>query len=630
LHLLSDSLAQQPSKPVSLMKSKSWLRTRGMTALTILSTASAALLACASSEEEIDASDQAATSSWEAERRSREDKVSRYLAQNPRDFDWFKNSPIGFNGVPYVLLRVLVEQYPEVWPKDFLGFAPHPDDYGPDGKLKPEAQREHKLPYGFGFKDVAMNPNATTENVFFSCGACHTGRVIVGGKIKHIYGAPNTEIDPQMYTALIMQTVGKLFDLSTQPPTPRADQIQAVFANLTQKDPAWFYGPGEVEKAKKQVAIVVAAKDKILTGLAGSAAKGKLIYQDLPGLTGSYGPKDGKNAPPVFGPRPGQMDAYGIASGLVFLHSKRPDLSFFANLPDDHPYFEGLPATQTKEEKFKLAAQRLQATAKDWMPHDPAPVDIKSLYSLADRHHAGWDGNQGAEARVIASGTSAVADPTMLNLSVHETMNTFLGDLPPPPYPFAVNMTRALKGKAIYERECATCHAPNNATVYKVSELEVDANRTKVVSPTARLGLIALMRESCRGNAWCTPQGDRARQDDEFLRVTRTEAEAGYKADVLHGIWSQAPYLHNGSVPTLWHLLHPSERPARFVRGNINYDEKKVGFVWDAKPAAGSYDNVRAYDYDTTLRGQSNGGHTYGADLAETDKTALLEYLKTL
>ena len=114
------------------------------------------------------------------------------------------------------MLRVLVEQYPDVWPQDFLGFAPHPDDYGPDGTLKPEAERTHKLPYGMAFEDPAMNPSATTENVFFSCGACHTGRVIVDGKIRHLYGAPNTEVDAQMYTALLMQTAGKLYDASTK------------------------------------------------------------------------------------------------------------------------------------------------------------------------------------------------------------------------------------------------------------------------------------------------------------------------------------------------------------------------------------------------------------------------------
>jgi hypothetical protein len=67
------------------------------------------------------------------------------------------------------------------------------------------------------------------------------------------------------------------------------------------------------------------------------------------------------------------------------------------------------------------------------------------------------------------------------------------------------------------------------------------------------------------------------------------------------------------------------------VRGNINYDKEKGGFAWTAKDAAPTnYPGAHVQVFDTSLRGQSNAGHTYGADLTVEQKKALIEYLKTL
>jgi hypothetical protein len=86
---------------------------------------------------------------------------------------------------------------------------------------------------------------------------------------------------------------------------------------------------------------------------------------------------------------------------------------------------------------------------------------------------------------------------------------------------------------------------------------------------------------------------------------------------MLYGIWAQAPYLHNGSVPTLGHLVCPSTRPQRFLRGNLNYDEGLVGFEWASRPAAryGPNDTILVKEYDTTVPGKRNTGHAFGANL---------------
>ena len=84
------------------------------------------------------------------------------------------------------------------------------------------------------------------------------------------------------------------------------------------------------------------------------------------------------------------------------------------------------------------------------------------------------------------------------------------------------------------------------------------------------------------------------------------EGTNGYKADVLHGIWAQAPYLHNGSVPTLGQLMCPSTRPVRFLRGNLFYDEALVGFEWLDQPGARYTpgESMLVKEYDTTVPGQ--------------------------
>jgi cytochrome c peroxidase len=104
------------------------------------------------------------------------------------------------------------------------------------------------------------------------------------------------------------------------------------------------------------------------------------------------------------------------------------------------------------------------------------------------------------------------------------------------------------------------------------------------------------------------------------------ETLGGYNAPFLDGIWLRAPYLHNGSVPTLRDLLKPvAERPKVFFRGYDLYDPTDVGFVSQGPEAQRIGTRL-----DVTTKGGSNEGHEFGIDLPAKDKDALLEYLKTL
>lgn len=98
---------------------------------------------------------------------------------------------------------------------------------------------------------------------------------------------------------------------------------------------------------------------------------------------------------------------------------------------------------------------------------------------------------------------------------------------------------------------------------------------------------------------------------------------AGYAARPIGGVWATAPYLHNGSVPTLSDLLRPpAERPKSFLTGGHEFDPNKVGFAADG--AAGA-----TFLLDTTIDGNHNSGHSYGTTLTEEQRQDLLEYLKS-
>ncbi len=104
-----------------------------------------------------------------------------------------------------------------------------------------------------------------------------------------------------------------------------------------------------------------------------------------------------------------------------------------------------------------------------------------------------------------------------------------------------------------------------------------------------------------------------------------TKAPYGpYAARPLYGIWAAAPFLHNGSVPTLYDLLLlPERRPKTFALGARQYDPIKLGFA--VETSCSQQDCL----VDTTRTGNGNGGHIWGTDLSESDRMALLEYLKT-
>ncbi|MEL6623264.1 MAG: cytochrome c, partial [Pseudomonadota bacterium] len=97
-----------------------------------------------------------------------------------------------------------------------------------------------------------------------------------------------------------------------------------------------------------------------------------------------------------------------------------------------------------------------------------------------------------------------------------------------------------------------------------------------------------------------------------------------YKAGPLTGVWASGPYLHNGSVPTVYELLSPvSERRSVFWMGGRQLDAKRLGFKSENGPGR--------FKFDTAIDGNRNTGHLFPPrGLTPDERLDVIEYLKTL
>ncbi len=201
----------------------------------------------------------------------------------------------------------------------------------------------------------------------------------------------------------------------------------------------------------------------------------------------------------------------------------------------------------------------------------------------------------------------------------------FFKSLEPPKYPFPIDTVQAARGALVYEASCVRCHGthgPDGKYPNKIVPLDViGTDPARSVGLSDRL--VAHYNKTWLG----------AESPVDTKRV-------GYQAPPLDGIWATAPYLHNGSVPTLHALLDSSSRPARFTRPPStdfeHYDKTHVGWKFKEVSADELASTARKSPFqakfivDTARFGMTNRGHTFGDDLSEEERMDLIEYLKSL
>lgn len=239
-------------------------------------------------------------------------------------------------------------------------------------------------------------------------------------------------------------------------------------------------------------------------------------------------------------------------------------------------------------------------------------VDLPSLWNQRPRQGLWlhWDGNNNSvEERNKSAAIGAGASPDSLDLPSMDRIAEWLLDLKPPPFPAdRIDPALAAKGEGVYRAECASCHDFGAERIGQVTPLaEIGTDEGRVNSFTEELA--KAMNTIGEGKPW------------KFSHFRKTN---GYANMPLDGLWLRAPYLHNGSVPTLRALLYPGERPAEFYRAYDVYDYRNVGFV-----SSGADAEREGVKFSTSERGNSNAGHLYGTTLDAASKDALIEYLKT-
>lgn len=250
-------------------------------------------------------------------------------------------------------------------------------------------------------------------------------------------------------------------------------------------------------------------------------------------------------------------------------------------------------------------------------------ADFPTIWNQAKKQgmNLHWDGNNSrVEERNLNASFGTGATPRLIDHEAIARIQAWNATAQPPAFGerFPIDSDLAARGKPVYEAYCARCHGASGSDfsgeqvgqVVPVNEIGTDPYRLQSFTPQLAVNL-------------GTPYAGTGYRFRGFRKTF------GYANTPLDGLWLRAPYLHNGSVPTLWDLLQPvAKRPSTWWRGNDRYDAKRLGFVADVD----AEDGRRFFLYDTGVPGNGNQGHdgeAYGTELDDRQKWALIEYLKT-
>ena len=459
-----------------------------------------------------------------------------------------------------------------------------------------------KLPVGFTIAGQAGN-----ESFGMTCAACHTRQIEFGGKAYRIDGGPAI-IDFQSF----------LSDLDASVDAAVNDAARfSIFARIV-----FGATPSAADEAELRKAVE-----------AWHFRNHTLMSKALP--------------PTPWGP--GRLDAIG----MIFNRLTGLDL--------------GPPPTYVIEANIKAA---------------DAPVRYPFLWNAWKQNLTQWPGIAGNDteelrlARNIGQVLGVFAEfrpeknalfPLGVDYTTHnsadlmgllalERLTTHMG---PPRWPWAVDKGLADKGESIFQRTCAdTCHGSSKNSVPWITQVVpvdvvgTDIRELKLLERMASTGVLEgamavggplekedaalrILQIAALGPVVGGPQPAKPRAliDSEIdskgvkRTYTRSGVAGGYEARVLDGIWAAAPFLHNGSVPSLAELLKPPETRTSSFKVGPAYDPTTVGLAVNQTKLG-----VTLTTTDCSDRGSGNSrcGHEYGTKLTDDEKRALLEFLKTL
>lgn len=484
------------------------------------------------------------------------------------------------------------------------------------------------LPVGF---TRHQNAGSNEQYLDITCAACHTGELHFKGQAIRIDGGSAQHVLP-----------------STVPTLRGGSFGQALVASLA----STYYNPWKFERFARQVLgnDYDARHEELRKAFKVSLnAFMRTAWNDT--HRGLYPTEEG----------PGRTDAFGRIANASFGDAISAENYRVANAPVDYPQLW---------EMWTFDWVQWNGSAQQPMARNVGEaLGVGATLSFFDAQGKPLQG----DARYPSS--VRVRD---LN-KIEETLQL----LKPPVWPEAllgsIDKPLAAKGKALFEENCAGCHVPkvvqgpdrpvqqlhmlpvkvigtdpgtaNNIADHRfnltslqwdpaeLAKLEVqlhpapteplDLSRISVAKGLAYV--TAFVENRAYRDAGVTPL-ERPALDGFGLPIGVRELRA-YKARPLAGVWATPPFLHNGSVPTIYQLLSPqAERATTFYKGSFEYDPRHLGYRTEAF--------ANAFLFDTRITGNHNSGHEFRAGergngvigrlLQPQERWALLEYLKVL
>lgn len=442
-------------------------------------------------------------------------------------------------------------------------------------------------PLGWSISDPAQNDGVAIAG--FTCAMCHTGQIEYKGKGMVIEGGQSMiDVFP------FVDSIGAAFIATATDSTMRAKFYKDAIAEGYPAD-----------RMEKDFEAAVATLSHLKSSTPGASIKMLPAGQ-------------------------GRVDAVqGIANRVFGTDLMVPSNQRDASAPVSYPYLWDI---------WRLS----------WLQYNgfiPAQADSRNIGEVL-----------GTEGKMNLVGPDGSLNPeplrwkTSVQINNLQWIETTLQGLKAPTWPAevlgAIDQQKADLGKGLFTEKCAGCHGikvlpdgkwdvaivplthigtdPNQATnwagySYDLSKLGMSAKTSAAVGTTAAINAV---RRQLYADA-AIPASEQER-DVKFL------APCGYKARPLIGVWATPPFLHNGSVRTIFDLLSDS-RPGKFTVGSREYDPINLGYT-----EGPSLDN---FVLDTSISGNHNTGHWWtddqsragriGPKLSDDQKYAIIEYLKT-
>lgn len=265
--------------------------------------------------------------------------------------------------------------------------------------------------------------------------------------------------------------------------------------------------------------------------------------------------------------------------------------------------------------------------------HDDSCEDVPAWWVLKKKttmYHVG-----GADARSIRSMMQFMMHPLTTRSEFDKAeplfrdIRQYIMTMESPKYPFPIDHQKAAEGQKLFTANCVRCHGTYGASAKYPNKIipldEIGTDRKRYDNIGQKFG-------DAYNASWFA-QEETGNPAQKGYPVSAT---AGYQCPPLDGIWATAPYFHNGSVPTLAGVLNSRNRPRIFTRSyqtdEKDYDKTNVGWIVQEVPPADPKlpGHERRKIYDTTQPGRGNAGHVYGDELTPEERSAVIEYLKTL